>query len=193
MGKNANEYAAIRNRIFQLLDEQKISQKEFANMIHVSPQTITDWKKGKSQSFASILEPIAKALSTTPVWLFTGTGDKQVSWDEIERKDNEHAQLMYVRTQQHSKEVKQEFVAAFQQAMKKNGWTASDFDPLALKSIAAECNVSVSELFGEIKKPTVKNDGLTEAEQALMDLFRQLTPDQQDMVIRMVQAAADKQ
>lgn len=42
-------------------------------------------------------------------------------------------------------------------------------------------------------KPTVQDDGLTEAEQALMDLFRQLTPDQQDMVIRMVQAAADKQ
>lgn len=42
------------------------------------------------------------------------------------------------------------------------------------------------------EKPTVQDDGLTEAEQALMDLFRQLTPDQQDMVIRMVQAAADK-
>ena len=48
-------------------------------------------------------------------------------------------------------------------------------------------------LESEAKKPTVKDDGLTEAEQALMDLFRQLTPDQQDMVIRMVQAAADKQ
>ena len=48
-------------------------------------------------------------------------------------------------------------------------------------------------LESEAKKPTVQDDGLTEAEQALMDLFRQLTPDQQDMVIRMVQAAADKQ
>lgn len=47
-------------------------------------------------------------------------------------------------------------------------------------------------LESETKKPTVQDDGLTEAEQALMDLFRQLTPDQQDMVIRMVQAAADK-
>lgn len=45
----------------------------------------------------------------------------------------------------------------------------------------------------EIKKPTVQDDGLSEAEQALMDQFRQLTPEQQDMVIRMVQAAADKQ
>ena len=43
------------------------------------------------------------------------------------------------------------------------------------------------------EKPTVQDDGLSEAEQALMDQFRQLTPEQQDMVIRMVQAAADKQ
>ena len=58
--------------------------------------------------------------------------------------------------------------------------------------LADYLGVTTSELLGE-KKPTVQDDGLTEAEQALMDLFRQLTPDQQDMVIRMVQAAADKQ
>ena len=59
--------------------------------------------------------------------------------------------------------------------------------------IADYLGVTTSELLGETKKTTVQDDGLTEAEQALMDLFRQLTPDQQDMVIRMVQAAADKQ
>ncbi len=58
--------------------------------------------------------------------------------------------------------------------------------------LADYLGVTTSELLGE-KKPTVQDDGLTEAEQALMYLFRQLTPDQQDMVIRMVQAAADKQ
>lgn len=42
------------------------------------------------------------------------------------------------------------------------------------------------------KRPTVQDDGLSDGEQALLSLFRQLTPDQQDMVIRMVQAAADK-
>lgn len=58
--------------------------------------------------------------------------------------------------------------------------------------LADYLGVTTSELLGETKKPTVQDDGLTVAEQALMDLFRQLTPDQQDMVIRMVQAAADK-
>ena len=40
---------------------------------------------------------------------------------------------------------------------------------------------------------TAQKDRLTKAEQALMDEFRKLTPDQQDMVIRIVRAAADKQ
>ena len=62
-----------------------------------------------------------------------------------------------------------------------------------MRLLAEYLGVTTSELLGETKKPTVQDDGLTEAEQALMYLFRQLTPDQQDMVIRMVQAAADKQ
>lgn len=64
---------------------------------------------------------------------------------------------------------------------------------LKVQLLADYLGITTSELLGETKKPTVQDDGLTEAEQALMDLFRQLTPDQQDMVIRMVQAAADKQ
>lgn len=52
--------------------------------------------------------------------------------------------------------------------------------------------VTTSELLGETKEHTVQDDGLTDGEQALLALFRKLSPDQQDMVIRMVQAAADK-
>lgn len=62
-----------------------------------------------------------------------------------------------------------------------------------VQMLADYLGVTTSDLLGETKKPTVQDDGLSEAEQALMDQFRQLTPEQQDMVIRMVQAAADKQ
>ena len=45
----------------------------------------------------------------------------------------------------------------------------------------------------QTEKPVIlTNNGLSDGEQALLNLFRQLTPEQQDMVIRMVQAAADK-
>lgn len=47
-------------------------------------------------------------------------------------------------------------------------------------------------LNGETKEPTVDDGGLSESEQALMELFRRLSPEQQDMVLRIVQAASDK-
>ena len=58
--------------------------------------------------------------------------------------------------------------------------------------LANYLGVTTSELLGEKKEPTVFDDRLSDGEQALLDLFRQLTSEQQDMVIRMVQAAADK-
>lgn len=58
--------------------------------------------------------------------------------------------------------------------------------------LANYLGVTTSELLGEKTEPTVDDDGLSDGEQALLNLFRQLTPEQQDMVIRMVQAAADK-
>lgn len=58
--------------------------------------------------------------------------------------------------------------------------------------LADYLGVTTSELLGEKKEPTAQDDGLSEGELALITLFRQLTPDQQEMVLRMVQAAADK-
>lgn len=58
--------------------------------------------------------------------------------------------------------------------------------------LADYLGITTSELLGEKTEPTVQDDGLSDGEQALLSLFRQLTPEQQDMVIRMVQAAADK-
>lgn len=61
-----------------------------------------------------------------------------------------------------------------------------------VQMLADYLGVTTSELLGEKKKPTAQDDGLSEGELELITLFRQLTPDQQEMVIRMVQAAADK-
>ena len=63
-----------------------------------------------------------------------------------------------------------------------------------VQMLADYLGVTTSELLGETKRPATENgDGLSEAEQGLIDLFRRLTPEQQDMVLRMVQAASDKQ
>ena len=63
-----------------------------------------------------------------------------------------------------------------------------------LTKIAEVLGTTVEYLLtGKKEEPTVQDDGLTEGERALMKQFRQLTPEQQDMVLRMVQAAADNQ
>lgn len=61
-----------------------------------------------------------------------------------------------------------------------------------VQMLAEYLGVTTSDLLGEKKEPTAQDDGLSEGELALITLFRQLTPDQQEMVLRMVQAAADK-
>ncbi len=61
-----------------------------------------------------------------------------------------------------------------------------------VQMLAEYLGVTTSDLLGEKKEPTAIGDGLSEGEQDLLSLFRQLTPEQQEMVIRMVQAAADR-
>ena len=72
----------MRDRIFTLMKELGISQKELAEKIHVSSQTITDWKKGKSTSFTSKLPELSIALQTTPTWIWFGQGYKHLSAEE---------------------------------------------------------------------------------------------------------------
>lgn len=52
----------IRDRIFNLLDERNIPQNEFAEKLGISPQTVTDWKKGKSRSFSKMISEISRIL-----------------------------------------------------------------------------------------------------------------------------------
>lgn len=85
MDEIANMLEGMRTRIFDLLKEQKVSQKELAEKLQILPQTITDWKKGNSNSFTRYKDQIAEMLHTTSKWLFTGEGIKYVP-DECREK-----------------------------------------------------------------------------------------------------------
>lgn len=107
----------IVDRIFMLLSEKGIEQKDFAKALNISPTALSDWKSRRIKSYRNRLPEIAEILGTSVEYLATG----------------------------------------------------------------------------EERPATENGDGLSEAEQGLIDLFRRLTPEQQDMVLRMVQAASDKQ
>lgn len=63
-------------RIFQILNEKHMEQKKFAHQLGIVPQTVTDWKSGKSKSYTKHLPQIAEILGTTTEYLLTGAGAK---------------------------------------------------------------------------------------------------------------------
>ena len=74
-----NNFGEIRDRLFEILEESGMSQKEFAMRMQVSPQTVTDWKKGKSASFLKMGSTISMVLNVSPKWLVFGVGEKYLS------------------------------------------------------------------------------------------------------------------
>lgn len=61
-----------RDRIFDLLDRQKMEQKSFAAEIGVKESVVTDWRRGKSNSYNRYVVQIAQVLGTTSEYLLTG-------------------------------------------------------------------------------------------------------------------------
>ena len=63
-------------RIFELLDKQRMEQKAFAEAVGVKESTVSDWRRGKSNSYNRFLVKIAQVLGTTTADLL---GEKQQS------------------------------------------------------------------------------------------------------------------
>lgn len=104
LDKTHNSEKEISERIFSLLKEQKVTQKEFAEMLGLSPQAISDWKKGINTSFTKYLNLISEVLHTTPRWLFTGDGIKYVPDEhrlEILNQDRSGAEARLIRSSLH--------------------------------------------------------------------------------------------
>lgn len=59
-------------RILQLLDERKISQKEFSDKTGIPQSTVSDWRKKKTNPASDKIMIICKVLDVTPEWLLSG-------------------------------------------------------------------------------------------------------------------------
>lgn len=62
----------ISARIFELLKEQKMSQKEFAQRTGIAESTISDWKKKKTNPVSDKILIICEVLGVTPYDLLSG-------------------------------------------------------------------------------------------------------------------------
>lgn len=54
-----------KTRIFELLDKLGMEQKAFAEAVGVKESTVSDWRRGKSNSYNRFLVKIAQVLGTT--------------------------------------------------------------------------------------------------------------------------------
>lgn len=54
-----------KTRIFELLDKMGMEQKAFAEAVGVKESTVSDWRRGKSNSYNRFLVKIAQVLGTT--------------------------------------------------------------------------------------------------------------------------------
>ncbi len=64
----------ISERIFYVMQKDKISQAELSRRTGISVKNISDWKRKKTNPNAESLLPICKALDITPNQLLTGKG-----------------------------------------------------------------------------------------------------------------------
>ena len=56
----------VSQRIFKIMDEKGITQKELAEQVGIGQSTISDWRRKKTDPASSKIMKIAKALGVTP-------------------------------------------------------------------------------------------------------------------------------
>ena len=88
----------ISEKIFQLLDEKGMSQKEFSERTGIAQSSISDWKRKKTNPVAEKILIICEQLDITPYELLSGTdgeGKRSNPSDTlIIRKDSDLGRLV---------------------------------------------------------------------------------------------------
>ena len=77
------------DRIFQLIKENNLTAKEFANIVGISQGNITDWKTGRANPSVKALEKIQYKFNVSMEWLL-GKSDikKYVQYKYVEIPEN---------------------------------------------------------------------------------------------------------
>lgn len=109
----------ISERIFKILAEKKMTQKEFAERVGIANSTVSEWKKKKNNPSADKIMDICVVLDVTPEQLLTG---KKI--DEASETDNCGMQISpteqkLVEDYHGMKEAQQKRLLAYVEALKQ--------------------------------------------------------------------------
>lgn len=66
------------DRLFALVDSKFPEQKDFAAQLEITPSIVSEWRRGKSESFTKqkYIGKIAEILNTTTEYILTGKEEK---------------------------------------------------------------------------------------------------------------------
>ncbi len=88
----------IAERIFERLNELKMSQTEFSEKTGIKMSTMSEWKKKGTNPSSEKIMPICLALDVSPEWLLSGAERKgrnsSISSTYIIDKDSEMGLLI---------------------------------------------------------------------------------------------------
>lgn len=90
----------ISERIFRILNEQNISQKNFSELTGISQSTISDWKTKKTNPASDKIMVICDVLDITPYELLSGTDSrhcKQLDYVVVDRESEDYQILEIVK------------------------------------------------------------------------------------------------
>lgn len=73
----------ISERIFKLLAEKNMKQKDFAAQAGIANSTVSEWKKKKTNPSSDKIMDICAVLGVTPEQLLTGKGIEDVGETQI--------------------------------------------------------------------------------------------------------------
>lgn len=110
----------ISERIFQMLKEKGISQKEFSGRTGIAQSTISDWKHKKTNPAADKLLAICEALDTTLYELLSDVQDSgtgTMDYVYVEKDSPEH--LVLTKFQEMEEENRERLLKYMQELLKK--------------------------------------------------------------------------
>ena len=88
----------ISERMFQIMEEQGISQYRLSKMTGISTKTISDWRSKKTNPGSDKIMIICEALQVSPEMLLTGRGWTETSgslpYIDTEIKEDAEGQLV---------------------------------------------------------------------------------------------------
>lgn len=86
----------ISERIFALLEEKGISQKEFSERTGISQSTISDWKRKKTNPASDKIMLICDVLKITPYELLSGIENEkytELNYVVVDKESGDYAFL----------------------------------------------------------------------------------------------------